>query len=80
MAFDLTFGQCPHPIHEAIPLRDGNAQLLLDCLRIEAGVVRHLDGRHDTIHGDSQCVVADHPHRGWGCRRRQRAVTGRGEQ
>jgi len=37
MPLNLAFRQHSHSVHEVIPLRDGDAQLLLYSLRIEAG-------------------------------------------
>ncbi|MNG12730.1 hypothetical protein D3C84_963630 [compost metagenome] len=64
---DLAFGQYAHAVHEVVPLRDGDAELLLHRLRIETGVVRHLDSAAGAVQGDGQGVVAHHPNSGWGC-------------
>ena len=43
MPLDSTLGQMARPIHELVTLRDGDPQLFLHRLWIEAGVVRHLN-------------------------------------
>ena len=76
----LALRQGLHAVHEAVPLRDGNAQLLLDRLRVKARAVRHLDGTGSAVQGNRQGVVAHHAD-GRGRRRGgQAAVAGRGQQ
>ena len=64
-------------VHE---LGHGNAQLLLDGLRIEAGAVGNLDRAAGAVQGGGERVVAHHPD-GFGCGRRgQGAISGSRQQ
>ncbi|KES22996.1 hypothetical protein FG99_15640 [Pseudomonas sp. AAC] len=76
----LAFGQVVHAVHELVPLRDGDTQLLLHGLGVETGAMRHLDRPGSTIDRDGQGVVAHHSHGGWCCRGGQGAVAGSGQQ
>lgn len=76
----LAVRQLVHVGHEAIPRRDGNAELFLHRARIELATVRDLDGAAVAAQRDLQRVVAHHAYRGELCRGGQRAVAGRGQQ
>jgi len=80
MALHLALGQCLHSVHEPIPLRDRDTELLFDGLRIEASIVRHLDRLTGTIHGNGQGVVADDADGRRGCRGGECSVTRGGQQ
>ncbi|MNL07749.1 hypothetical protein D3C87_1284370 [compost metagenome] len=80
LPLDLAFGQLLHAVHEVVPLGDGNPQLLLDGVGIEAGVMRHPDGMAGAVQRDGQGVVADHPDGGRGDGSGEGAVARGGEQ
>ncbi len=80
MPLHLAFSQMAHAIHEVVPLRDGDTELILHYVRIEASVVRHLDGSTCTVQGDGQGVITDHAHRSRRCSGGQGAVTRRSQQ
>ncbi|MNR08539.1 hypothetical protein D3C85_1247030 [compost metagenome] len=80
MPLHFAFGQRTHAVHKVVPLRDGDSELLLYCLRVEACVVRHLDRAAGAVQGDGQGVVANHTYGSGCCRGGQGAVAGRGQQ
>ncbi|MCY1304214.1 hypothetical protein D9M69_487380 [compost metagenome] len=80
MPLHLAFGQGAHAVDEVVPLRDGDAELLLHRLGIEASVVRHLDRPAAAVQGNGQGVVADHAHGGRRGGGGQGAVAGGGQQ
>lgn len=53
-----------HAEEQVVQLRDRNAELLLDLLRIEAGVMRHLDRASRAIDGNGWGIVACCPNCG----------------
>lgn len=46
-----------HAEEQVVQLRDRNAELLLDLLRIEAGVMRHLDRASRAIDGNGWVLL-----------------------
>lgn len=80
MPLHLALRQVAHAVHELVPLRDGDARLLLHGLSVEARAVRHLDRSGRTVDGDGQGVVAHYPYRGRCGGGGQGAVAGSGQQ